>query len=147
MLEALFALVLLIASIALATALAGLWHELDATRDALFRTEIAAAEAQRLARAERQLAEMQQLTETVVSVGASVVQTVHRRIAAIPFGILEAIPVTRDTTRIVRKTHDLISDAVYGSIGAINRGVGSKLREGLQGPGPVLDRPIDEGGK
>ena len=107
----------------------------DAARHAaraIRRAETIQAEAQKLIRAEQQLAEVQRLSEAAVSGGTQTVRAIHRGIAAIPFGILESIPATRDTTRLVRKSHDLISDAVYGSIGAVNRGVGAKLREGLK---------------
>lgn len=99
---------------------------------AVLRAETIQAEAQKLLRAEQQLAQVQRLSEAAVSGGTQTVRAIHKGIAAIPFGILESIPATRDTTRLVRKSHDLISDAIYGSIGAVNRGVGAKLREGLQ---------------
>ena len=108
------------------------WQRLGCARETLQRLEIEREEALRLQKAEQQLAQAQQISETAVAGGTEVVRAVHRGIAAIPFTILEAIPVTRDTTRVVRKTHDLISDAVYGSIRAVNRGVGVQLRRGLQ---------------
>lgn len=135
MAEALLALLIVGATLCLAAGFVRLQIALHGARAALFRGEIVQSEAQRLLRAEQQLAQAQQLSESAVALGTGVVRGVHRGIAAIPFGILESIPATRDTTRIVRKTHDLISDAVYGSIGAVNRGVGAKLREGLQSTG------------
>lgn len=107
---------------------------------ALIRAETRQAEVQRLARAEAQLEQVQRFAEAAVSGGTKTVRTVHRGIASIPFGILEAIPATRDTTRVVRQTHDLISDTVYGTIGAVNKGIGSLLRSGLSPPpGPAGD--------
>ncbi|HKY89710.1 MAG TPA: hypothetical protein VJM11_01670 [Nevskiaceae bacterium] len=108
-----------------------------ARRDAamgLIRLETRLAEAQRLQRAEAQLGQVQRFAEAAVSGGTQTVRTVHHGIASIPFGIFEAIPATRDTTRVVRKTHDLISDTVYGTIGAVNKGIGSLLRAGLTPP-------------
>lgn len=130
--EALYTLALLLASLALALALPALGFGLRATRDALFRAEVVQAEGLRLMHAEQRLADMQRLTESAVGGSTMVVRAVHKGIASIPFTILESIPATRDTTRVVRITHDLISDAVYGTLGAVNRGVGAKLREGLQ---------------
>lgn len=101
-------------------------------RDRLVRAEVRRAEALRLQDAEARLAELQRLTERGVSGGTDVVRAVHKGIAAIPFGVLERIPATRDTSRVVRQAHDLISDAVYGSIKAVNRGVGSGVRQGLK---------------
>lgn len=130
--EVLAALGVVCASLGLAYGFLRLQHGLREAREMLFRAEIVKVESERLLRAEQQLRQAQDVSEAAVSLGTGVVRGVHRGIAAIPFGILEAIPATRDTTRLVRKTHDLIADAVYGSIGAVNRGVGAKLRAGLQ---------------
>ncbi|WP_420465069.1 hypothetical protein [Panacagrimonas sp.] len=124
----------LLLTMALAGLGAGLWslhRRAQRLLAAVRRRRFQAAEARRLSRAQEQLAQAQRLSETAVSGSAHLVRAVHHGIAAIPFGILEAIPVTRDTTRIVHKTHDLIAGAVYDTIQAINRGVGSGLRHGL----------------
>lgn len=144
MIEPLLALALLLATLGLA--IGTLWVDRDLQRAgaALFRAEVVQSEATRLQRAERQIADAQRLTETVVAGGAHTVRAIHQGIAAIPFGILEAIPVTRDTTRVVRATHDLIAGAVYGGIGLVNRGVGAGLRAGLKAglPGsPDVETP------
>ena len=68
-------------------------------------------------------------------------RTIHKGIAAIPFGILEAIPVTRHTTKVVRGTHDLISDAVYGSISIVNKTSGKVIRKGI---GKATRKDIDD---
>lgn len=89
------------------------------------------------ARAEAQLATLRQLQRTAeqgVELGASAVRNIHMGIASIPFGILEAIPVTRHPTRIVRSLHDQISGVVYDSISGGNRLLGSALRLGLKAP-------------
>lgn len=130
--EALATLLVVCATLAVAFACLLLQRGLREARELLFRAEIVKAESERLLRAEQQLRQAQEISESAVSLGTGVVRGMHRGIAAIPFGILEAIPATRDTTRLVRKTHDRIADAVYGSIGAVNRGVGAKLREGLR---------------
>lgn len=131
MIEAFVAAALLLATAALTVAerrsSAALAHQ--ARRIEAART--VQAEAQRLHVAERQLSDAQRLSEAAVSGGTLTVRAIHKGIAAIPFTILENIPVTRDTTRIVRISHDLISDAVYGTIDAVNRGVGAGLRAGL----------------
>ena len=132
MIEALLALILLLATLALAIGTLRLGRQVQLARGLLFRAEVIQSEAVRLQRAERQLADAQRLAETVVAGGTRTVRVIHQGIAAIPFGILEAIPVTRDTTRLVRATHDLIAGAVYGGIGMVNRGVGVGLRAGLR---------------
>lgn len=76
-----------------------------------------------------QLSQAQDLAETVVDTGTATVQEVHMGISRIPFGILESIPVTRDTSKVVRQAHDLISDAVYGSIRGINKSASRLSRD------------------
>ena len=133
MIETLASLALLVDSLALAGFSFSLGLRLRDSRAALDRADVVEAEAQRLWLAERQLADVQRLSEAAVSGGTLTVRAIHKGIAAIPFAVLEAIPATRDTTRIVRASHDLISDAVYGTIDAVNRGVGAGLRAGLKG--------------
>jgi hypothetical protein len=99
------------------------------------------------ARAEAQLQalrDLQRVAQTGVELGAGTVRAVHLGIAAIPFGILEAIPVTRPTSRLVRTIHDQISGVVYDSISGGNRLIGAALRLGLNRRAPPQDRPDDE---
>ena len=106
--------------------------ELSRRRQALVRRLRRAAaqqaEARRVLRTRRQLADTAAAAASVVNTGNLTVQTAHQLIAAIPFGILEAIPATRDTSRIVRATHDAIAGLVYGAIGAASREAGKGLR-------------------
>lgn len=139
---------LLLIGLALTAALAGVGLDLWSLHQRVRRLQAAqlrgvlqASDARRLQQAQEQLAQAQRLSETAVAGSAQLVRAVHHGIAAIPFGILEAIPVTRDTTRIVHQAHDLISGAVYGSIQAINRGIGSGLRKGLAGGSAAPRQP------
>lgn len=79
-------------------------------------------------RSQQQLMALQGSAEAGIEGTTRVVQRVHQGIAAIPFEVLEAIPATRDTARLVRGVHDLTSAGVYGSISAVNKGVGRGLR-------------------
>lgn len=79
-------------------------------------------------RSQQQLLAMQGTAEAGIEGTTRVVQRIHQGIAAIPFEVLEAIPATRDTARLVRGVHDLTSAGVYGSISAVNKGVGRGLR-------------------
>jgi hypothetical protein len=99
--------------------------------------EQARAEAQR-----QTLREIQQAAELGVDVGTNTVRAIHMGIAAIPFGILDAIPVTRHGSRLVRTVHDQISGVVYDSIAGGNRLLGSALRLGLKDRDK--DKPEDE---
>lgn len=80
----------------------------------------------------RLLQEVQQVSESLVDEGTSVVRSIHKEIASIPFVILESIPTTRDTTRVVRGVHDLTSNGIYASISAANRLLGRKMRQGMR---------------
>lgn len=119
-------------------------QRLLAVRAAVRRAEAWQQDAQYTARALSTLAQVQRLAEGGVALGADTVREIHKTIASIPFGILESIPATRDTTRLVRAIHDQTSDAVYGSIGLVNRLLGRGLRRGLglereARRGPVAD--------
>lgn len=120
-------LALLAFSIA-ATLFAGVQRRLRGVQRQQWRNEAALSEMQLVAQIKAQLAAGQVLAENVVEGGTSTVRAVHKGIAGIPFGILESIPVTRDTTRIVRKIHDAISDGVYGGISATNKALHQAAR-------------------
>lgn len=89
-------------------------------------------EAQRMLMQRRRIGAVQQFAETAVDGTTRTVQDLHRGIASIPFEILERIPETRATTRIVREVHDATSDTVYGGIRGINRLLGKGLRHGIK---------------
>lgn len=96
-----------------------------------------AASGHLVERAGLRLAELERLRDArraaalaaVVEGGTRTTRWVHHGIASIPFGILEAIPPTRAATRVVRVTHNLIADGVYGAITVVTRGVGKLLRQ------------------
>jgi len=79
----------------------------------------------------------QQLTEQAVATGTALVREVHKGIADIPFGVLEAIPATRAPAKALRGLHDSISDGVYGAIAGLNKAVGRELRKGVSPAAPV----------
>ena len=106
-------------------------RELRTLCSSLRRTANYHLEGARFIEGRRLLAQMQATTEGAVEGGTAIVRTVHHGIAGIPFSILEAIPVTRDTTRVVRAVHDLTADSVYAAISAVNRAFGGRLRKGL----------------
>lgn len=88
-------------------------------------------QAERLATLEN-LREAQATAEQVIAAGSSVVREVHKGIAAIPFDILDSIPATRDSSKVVRGVHDSIADGVYGALSGINKAVGREIRKTLQ---------------
>ncbi|AKH67753.1 hypothetical protein IMCC21906_00058 [Spongiibacter sp. IMCC21906] len=104
-----------------------------------------------------QMEDAQEFVETFVESGTATVRGLHMGISRIPFGMLEANAMTRDTGKVVRETHDLISDVVYGSIRGVNKSVGILGRSVLgakpKGADKGLDksankhRPLDEDGE
>jgi hypothetical protein len=99
------------------------------------------AELLLLADNQSQLLEAQEKLEDTIDTTTAIVRTLHKGIAAIPFGILEVIPITRHTTKVVRGTHDLISDVVYRSISIVNKTSGKVIRKGI---GKATHKGIDE---
>lgn len=95
------------------------------------RNEAAVAEAQLVADIRKQISAGQTIAENVVAGGTSTVRAVHKGIASIPFNILESIPVTRDTTRVVRRIHDAVSDLVYGGITTTNKTLHQVARDAV----------------
>jgi len=121
------------------------WQLQQALRESATRLQYSSRllmELQRLQHRQSQLAEVQRLAEFTIDTGADVVRAVHESIAAIPFDVLDAVPATRDVSRVVRRTHNLISDAVYGSIKGVNKVLGGATRTVLKAP----KKPSDPGG-
>lgn len=87
-------------------------------------------EAQRILTQRRRLRSMQRATESTIEETTRTVEDIHHGIASVPFEVLDRIPATRDTSRIVREVHDLTSSTVYDSLRGINRLFGSGLRGG-----------------
>jgi hypothetical protein len=127
----LLAAALLLVSLAGLVSTRGLFRQGAVVAAELHRCEALLAERERIEALRAQMGQVQQLAETAVDGTTSVVRAVHQGIAAIPFGILEAIPATRDTTRVVRSVHDAIAGAVYGSIRGVNKLIGRAAREAL----------------
>jgi len=114
---------------------------LRSLEQALHRAEAAGREqAVRVASLE-QLRESSQLAEQAVETGTALVREVHKGIAGIPFGILEAIPGAREPAKAVRGIHDAISEGIYGAIAGLNKSVGRELRKGLQPPAAATGKP------
>ncbi len=127
---------------------AAAWWELRAARRDTAKLTAAAdrltaltVERQRVARNLAQFGEAVETTTTAVDLGTSVVQTTHQAIAAIPFGILEAIPATRVPSRVIRGIHDETAAGVYRAISTANRAIGDALARGKRPEPPSADPP------
>lgn len=100
---------------------APLRRRLDETARLQYRVRVRGEELQLVRELRGQIAAGQALAENVVEGGTATVRSVHKSIANIPFTILEGIPATRDTTRVVRRIHDVVADGVYGGISIGNK--------------------------
>lgn len=106
-------------------------QELAALEESLRHAEAAGQEqAARIAALET-LRDSQQLAEHAIATGTALVREVHKGIADIPFGVLEAIPATRTSARTLRGLHDAISEGVYGALSGLNKAVGRELRNSV----------------
>ena len=111
-----------------------LQQQLHASAARLQYSSLLLMELQKLQQRQARLSDVQRLAESTIDTGTDVVKAVHQGIAAIPFGVLDTVAATRDVSRVVRRTHDLISDAVYGSIKGVNKAVGGATRRVLRPP-------------
>lgn len=122
----------------LAVAVTALWtglqlrSEVHATARQIHRTAVHQRELLQIVENHRLLQQVQQVSESLVDEGTSVVRNIHKEIASIPFEILESIPTTRDTTRVVRGVHDITSDGIYAGISAANRLLGRRMRRSMR---------------
>lgn len=85
------------------------------------------AERARLGRSRAEIVEASDGAGRAVVLPTEVTRFTHASIAAIPFTILEQIPATADTSRLVRRIHDDISRTVYDTISGTARGVSGVL--------------------
>ena len=122
------ALALLLGAGGAAVAAQRVQRQLDDAGGLLLRVENRVAELKRIEQGRLDADDVQKIAEVSVEGGTRTVQLVHHGIAAIPFGILEAIPPTRPVTKIVHVAHDLIANSVYGTISLANRGLGRLWR-------------------
>jgi len=112
------------------------------------RQELATTELQRIVLRQRMWRSEQALfltsRERLAGLGDSATDTVdlptaitrfsHDAIAAIPFAVLESIPATADTTKVVHQIHDEIAHSVYDAISGTTRGIAGLIRRGLATP-------------
>lgn len=80
------------------------------------------------------LAENAQLVAKGIDQGSLIMQGSHKVISEVTFGLLQLFPVTREHAKIVRETHNMISEGLYGAFREVSKHVGgniaAKLKEG-----------------
>jgi hypothetical protein len=73
-----------------------------------------------------------------VAMGSSITRVSHRAIAAIPFGILRAIPATRERSRRIQAAHDERAARVYESIETMSSRIADGVRRRLIGEADAI---------
>jgi hypothetical protein len=103
-----------------------------------------AAEQARLRESRSNVNRVSTTAETAVTAVATVTQTGHLAMAAIPFEVLAAIPGARRPAKLVRGVHDNIADGVYESISSLNKGINAAVRRAATGSatGAKNDQPL-----
>lgn len=95
------------------------------------RHEVYNRELEAFSRGREQIAQRTETTAVVVQAGTKFAKFSHHAIAAIPFTILEAIPVTRYPTLVVHRTHDVIADGAYFAAGRAARVLSTWVTQSL----------------
>ena len=80
----------------------------------------------------RRLQSAQRVTESVFDNSATNVFCIHMSVAEIPFGLLESIPKISKPAKIIRKTHDLVTETAHRSILGVNRVAGRFARKAIE---------------
>ena len=81
------------------------------------------------------------LVQDAVDAGATAVEQVHKRTAAVPFALLEQVPALAAPARRAHQVHDLAISGSYGMVRLVNRVTGKVLDVALD----VLEARAAEG--
>jgi hypothetical protein len=75
---------------------------------------------------------LKDLLEDGIEYGASRLEQLQKETAAVPFGVLEALPVVGPAAQVVHELHDATLSAVYGMVRGTTKLVGSGVDVVLQ---------------
>jgi hypothetical protein len=78
------------------------------------------------------LLEQQKIVEQSVKTGAATAETVHKAVADVAFGVMDAIPVTEEVSKFARSLHNGIADTIYSTVRTSNKQIGGLAREYLK---------------
>ena len=82
-----------------------------------------------------QIGLVQKVAETLIDGGTRTAQGAHQEIADASFDVLESIPATRETAKVVRSVHDTAANLAYGTVSALNKKSGKGLRKLIKATG------------
>ncbi len=84
------------------------------------------------------VAENAKLVAKGIDQGSLYLETGHRVVSEVTFGLLQLFPATRGRAQTIRDTHNAISTGIYGAFREINKHIGGSIAEGLKNaPAPA----------
>lgn len=86
------------------------------------------------------LAENARLVAKGIDQGSLIMQGGHKVLSEVTFGLLQLFPVTREHAKIVKDTHNLISEGLFGAFREVSRQVGGNIAEKLKEAKPKKRR-------
>ncbi len=117
-------LVLIAAAVVLGREWLRLRRQIAATSRAMHRSQAAIGETERVQRAR---------SEVIGSADENVIRRSYDVIAGVPFALIEASPMPKETVRVLRDAHDAAVNGVYSTIWGIDRTVGLGILNRLTG--------------
>lgn len=86
------------------------------------------------------LAENARLVAKGIDQGSLIMQGGHKVLSEVTFGLLQLFPVTREHAKIVKDTHNLISEGLYGAFREVSKQVGGNIADKLKEAKPKKRR-------
>lgn len=78
------------------------------------------------------LAENARLVAKGIDQGSLIMQGGSKVLSEVTFGLLQLFPVTREHAKIVKDTHNLISEGLFGAFREVSKQVGGNIAEKLK---------------
>lgn len=86
------------------------------------------------------LAENARLVAKGIDQGSLIMQGGHKVLSEVTFGLLQLFPVTREHAKIVKDTHNLISEGLYGAFRVVSKQVGDNIAESIKAEQPAAKK-------
>jgi len=86
------------------------------------------------------VAENAKLIGKGIDQGSLYLETGHRVVSEVTFGLLQLFPATRGRAQQIKDTHNAISQGIYGAFREINKHVGGSIAEGLKQTTPRVKK-------
>lgn len=86
------------------------------------------------------IAENAKLIAKGIDQGSLYLETGHRVVSEVTFGLLQLFPSTRGHAQRIKETHNAISQGIYGAFREINKHIGGSIADGLKNTKPGTKR-------